>query len=98
MSWKIEASKEFIKNKEKLGDPKEVKKFLDELEKELRENPDKTIKMLEREPMIARIEKIRLKRIRIGRYRVFYYIDYKNHKIKLVNIRLRKETKKTYRL
>lgn len=95
--WKILMTEEFVKNAEKLGVYDRVLGFLNDLAEELNRSPRHTLEYFEKQPRIARIDDKVLRRIRMGRYRMFYYMDHRDKKIVFIDIRLRKETHKTYR-
>lgn len=95
--WEILVMDSFIKNAKKLRVLDRALKFLDELERDLEKDPNHTLQYLERQSRVGRIGDKILRRVRMGRYRLFYFIDHKTRRIIFIDIRIRKETRKTYR-
>jgi len=95
--WEIWLAESFVKSAEKLRVYDRVTEFLNELVEDLEKDPEHTIQYLERQPKIIKIEDKIVRRLRMGRYRLFYFVDHENKRIVFVDIRIRRETRKTYR-
>jgi len=95
--WIILLTDDLTKNANKLKVYDRVMEFLNELVEDLEKDPEHTIQYLERQPKIIKIEDKIVRRLRMGRYRLFYFVDHENKRIVFVDIRIRRETRKTYR-
>ena len=47
-----------------------------DLRRRLREEPEAAVRALSREPVVGRVAGYAARRLRMGKYRVFYYLDY----------------------
>ncbi|RLE77447.1 MAG: hypothetical protein DRJ44_01940 [Thermoprotei archaeon] len=91
ISWKVLIHEDALKQARKLGIYNRFIKFARELQKALQETSDSKIKALMREPIVLRIMGLLVRRIRMGKYRIFYYLDFERRVVVISGIEHRKK-------
>lgn len=91
ISWKVLIHEDALKQARKLGIYNRFIKFARELQKALQETSDSKIKALMREPIVLRIMGLPVRRIRMGKYRIFYYLDFERRVVVISGIEHRKK-------
>ena len=92
--WSIRVSRRVVRRFE-LGDiPMFVWERIEELGEMLQANPEETVRMLEKERVVYRTKGKTVRRIRVGDYRIFFYIDYERKEIAITSIKHRRHAYK----
>ena len=76
--WRIVITRNLLKELKRRGIETRVLKTLRELDRRLDEEPEKVLESLMREPIIFELEEFKVRRLRIGSYRLFYIIDHES--------------------
>ena len=91
MNWKLIVTRNLLKDLERRGIKSRIIRKLRQLNLTLKKEPEKVINTLVREPVIFEIETFKVRRMRIGNYRLFYIVDHKRKYIIFFDIKPRKK-------
>ena len=96
-AWRVILKKELIKAAKRHGIYDRVHRRLKELQEMLDSEPERALEILTRQPTIFAVGEYEAKRIRVGNYRLFYYVDREKHQIIFFEIRHRRRAYKKRR-
>ncbi len=74
--WRIVVTRSLLKELKRRGITSRILGKLKELSQELSEEPERVLEALMKEPTIFDLEGFKVRRLRIGSYRLFYIIDH----------------------
>ncbi|RLE73240.1 MAG: hypothetical protein DRJ37_00735 [Thermoprotei archaeon] len=93
LMWRVLVARRAVKKAESLGVLDRFMSFVRDLQSRLNDDPEGTIKALRGEPVI-RAAGYSGRRIRMGDYRIFYYIDYEKREVRIFWIEHRRKAYK----
>ncbi len=97
LGWRIVVTEDFMKKARRLSIWDQVKEFLMDLARLLEEEPSRGLSYFLRQPIVYTVYGRRIRRLRMGDYRLFYFIEREEDLIVFVDVRKRRETRETYR-
>ena len=89
--WKIAITKDLLKELKRRGLVLTILGKLEELSRRLRAEPERTLRVLMREPVIFELGEFKVRRLRVGNYRLFYIIDHGRKYIVFFDIKPRRK-------
>ena len=92
--WTLKVSRRVVRRFELSDIPMFVWERIEEVGEMLRANPEGTVRMLEKEKIICRVKGKTVRRIRVGDYRIFFYIDYERKEIVITSVKHRRHAYK----
>lgn len=89
-AWRLVVFEDAVKRARRLGVYERFVDLVMDLDRRLRGEPEAIIEALRGEPVVGRVAGYAARRLRMGKYRVFYYLDYERRLVVVFWIEHRK--------